>query len=459
MKLELIFCPFQMFLCKMFKVSMFSWICLFAIFRAFAFISLVAGTSTELMEPALLAPPSGGIDGRRGQSQRNEQGKNLFPLVIFIAALSGSSVDDGFDILASFWAESVRKIKPQDFQQERDAWTNFFASAARRVKKGRTALLKAPDAGQSATSTVSTIDDYVCWQYSECYEFSPKIHLERTCLKGSQLQQVQKISADISRLLIGKPCVKIAGGGNHVPIPAEEVFPRLWSHSPGALLLKVPQDHLFSKGLVTPISYCKMLHIQVTEPEESEQASASSMQAAKFSSRDEYYQRGPNWGDPRQKRTAVQEILYGQLSFLLPNSDHAKVVLDLCIRILHGSNAELEIPPVPSKMMMRHILIKLDLCLMLSRRVFHSPKVLAASYFVSRNLSSDASPQAKHSFFCTIEEVLLQDSDCCSVLTCDVCMVLSCMIFFRFVFPWLKGREASLWKHSNVFIHNQPWCL
>ena len=80
MKLELIFCPFQMFLCEMFKVSMFSWICLFAIFRAFAFISLVAGTSTELMEPALLAPPSGGIDGRRGQSQRNEQGKNFFPV-------------------------------------------------------------------------------------------------------------------------------------------------------------------------------------------------------------------------------------------------------------------------------------------------------------------------------------------------------------------------------------------
>lgn len=130
MKLEVIFCPFQI-------CSLFSWICLFAIFRAFALISLVACTSTEFMEPAPLAPPSG------GQRQRNEQGKNLFPLVIFIAALSGSSVDDGFDILASFWAESVRKIKPQDFQQERDAWATFFASAARRAKKGRTALLKA----------------------------------------------------------------------------------------------------------------------------------------------------------------------------------------------------------------------------------------------------------------------------------------------------------------------------
>ncbi len=248
----------------------------------------------ELMEPAPLAPPSGGIDGRGRQRQRNEQGKNVFPLVIFIAALSGSSVDDGFDILASFWAESVRKIKPQDFPQERDAWTNLFASAARRVKKGRTASLKAPDPGQSAASRVSTIDDYVCWQYSECYEFSPKIHLERTGLKGSQLQQVQKLSADISALLIGKPCLKRAVGGNQVPIPVEEVFPRLWSHSPGALLLKVPQDQLFSKGLVTPISYCKTLNIQVTELEESEQASGSSTQPAKFASRDEYYQRGSN---------------------------------------------------------------------------------------------------------------------------------------------------------------------
>ena len=88
MKLELIFCPFQMFLCEMFKVSMFSWICLFAIFRAFAFISLVAGTSTELMEPAPLVPPSGGIDGRGGQRQRNEQGKNLFPLLIGTAESS-----------------------------------------------------------------------------------------------------------------------------------------------------------------------------------------------------------------------------------------------------------------------------------------------------------------------------------------------------------------------------------
>ena len=140
----------------------------------------------------------------------------------------------------------------------------------------------------------------------------------------------------------------------------------------------------------------------------------------------------------------------------MPNSDHARVVLDLCTRILHGSNADLEIPPAPSKMSMRRILIKLDLCLMLSRRVFHSPKALAASYFVSRNLSSDASPQAKHNFFCTIEEVLLQDrTETIGASGADFDAFKHGVRFERRSMPALTlGRgQASVAQKARVLIH------
>ena len=54
-----------------------------------------------------------------------------------------------------------------------------------------------------------------------------------------------------------------------------------------------------------------------------------------------------------------------------------------------------------------------------------------------------------------------ENSDCCSVLTCDVCMVLSCMIFFPFRFSVAQRPKGLLVEtHSNVFhTYKQPWCL
>ena len=93
---------------------------------------------------------------------------------------------------------------------------------------------------------------------------------------------------------------------------------------------------------------------------------------------------------------------------------------------------------------------------MMSRRVFHSPKVLAASYCVSRNLSSDASPQAKHNFFCTIEEVLLQDrNETIGALGADFNAFKHGLRVERRSMPALTlGRgQASVAQKARILIH------
>ena len=343
------------------------------------------------MEPVPLAPPAHGKDVGRCP---NREAKNFFPIVILIASLCGRDVDQGWNVLAGFWATGVRLINAAECETERDAWSKHLAEAAQKNKRSR-ASVQPVDNEQS-------VDAFVLWEFTEKFSFEPAVHLPRDSFKGDQLQTVQKLPRNLCDVLFGKAGVSHVGQN----APVEKTFPRLWSHATNAYLFKVPQKIGQSLHCVTPFSICKVLRIS---PESAVPPPMPAEQQQKFASKEDYYNRGPNWGDPRSKRTAVQEILFGQLSLILSNSEHATEVFALCQRITQGAQISMQdVPPIPSKPSMRHILIKLDLCLMLSRRVFHNPISLAATNHVSRYLSSDASPQARHNFFCTIEEVLVQ---------------------------------------------------
>ena len=151
-----------------------------------------------------------------------------------------------------------------------------------------------------------------------------------------------------------------------------------WCGNKVAYLVKCPDGlDFFGVDLVTPYNLCKLIRVTPSEQVSAVQQGAASASGQKrFESREAYFQRGENWGDPRQQRTAVQEILFGRLSFLLPNNDHATEVLQLCARIMDVAVTDGPgFPPIPGYGTMRRILIKLDMYLMMSRRVFHSPSI------------------------------------------------------------------------------------
>ena len=346
------------------------------------------------MEPSFVKPPSEGKGlGKRG----TRKGKNFFPVVIYVLAMAGQDAGAGWNVLAAFWTTGARMLNTSECERERDAWSRHFADTARRHKRSRASVSSAPVADQDA-------DAFVLWHFAEKFSFEPVVYLPKASFKGEQLQNLQKLPQDLCGTLFGKTGVSEVPGN----APMEKTLPRQWSHAPAAYCFKVPEEMARVKHFVTPATFCGTLRIT---PEEAPPLPLDvSKNKQQFASKQDYYNRGANWGDPRQKRTAVQEILFGQLAFVLPNGEHANEVFALCQRITQGADSSLvDCPPIPGKGTMRRILIKLDLCLMLSRRVFHNPVALASRYHVSRYLSSDASPQARHNFFCTIEEVLLQE--------------------------------------------------
>ena len=124
------------------------------------------------MEAAPLVPPSG---------NRGKQARNFFPAIVYACSLSGPSTDDGYDILACFWAQGVIRLNASEFQQQRECWAKHLADSSRRAKKARTT--------GSGPSGAADVDVYVQWLFSESYTFSPKIHVNKEVFKGSQLQQ------------------------------------------------------------------------------------------------------------------------------------------------------------------------------------------------------------------------------------------------------------------------------
>lgn len=355
-----------------------------------------------VMEPLPLAPPSlaKGL-GKQGRRER----ANFFPAVLVLCTPLGLAGSDGVDLYAAMWVTGARKMNLSEHQRHKDLWCKFIAEEGGRAKKSRLTF------GSASSAANLEADTFVLWECSDACFFEPTICVSRDKFKGNQVQPIQKLPAAIASLLVDKPCLRKSPTA---VAPVQASFPRQWGHHSATYLFKVPR---FSDcTFITPIYMCSALKLEpAAAPVLPERETVDPFaRPSKFESREDYASRGPNWGDPRKQRSPMQEILFGQLSFLLPNADHASEVMTLCNRIICGSaqsqqvHEALPVPPIPDYKCMRRILIKLDLCLMLSRRVFHSPVELARRNMVSRYLSSDASPQAKHNFFCTIEEVLVQ---------------------------------------------------
>ena len=236
-------------------------------------------------------------------------------------------------------------------------------------------------------------------------------------MPGKQMQPVQKLGQAIQQKLVGQQGVwltKVEPGTSlpNASEPSRGSFPQTWANH--GYIFRVPSA-VASKQLclVSPLSFCKKLKVEPevllgSGPGESSGPNQSSSSAGRFGYLEEYYARGSGWGDPRSERSPLQEILFAQMAYVMQNFDSAESILTTCSRILDpdGSRLQGRICAVPKRETLRRSLIKLDLCLMLNRRVFHSPS--NPQFLIHRFLSSDASPQAHSNFFCTIEDIVKQ---------------------------------------------------
>eukprot|EP00435_Cladocopium_sp_Y103_P039770 s2160_g10.t1 len=395
------------------------------------------------MEPVPLAPP---VEGKGFGKRDSVEGRQVFPTVLFVLVQNGANVEEGWKVLGAMRCTGVQMLGLEECQKQRDLWSKSIAENQRRAKKRRVSVA-------SDTAVQAEVDMYVRWKCHDWHCLQPSVQVAAETLKR-QLQPIQGFPVGLRSDVADQPCLRKAD----LQTDTEEcVLPSVWCSNKAAYLVKCPDGlDFFGVDSITPFNLCKLIRVTPSEQDIAlQQGAASASGHKRFESREAYFQRGENWGDPRQQRTAVQEMLFGKLSFLLPNSDHATEVLHLCARIMDVSVTEGPgFPPIPGYGTMRRILIKLDMCLMMSRRVFHSPSLLAKDFFVTRYLSSDASPQAKHNFFCTIEEVLLQEK-----LAGDRNMenpFQDCMSVEKRSFPALtlgKG-EASVAQKARLLVHS-----
>lgn len=352
------------------------------------------------VEPCPLQPDLQELSHLRQTSGKNlgpasRENRSAFPFYIHLCQAKGKLVSDGWSLVCTAKVTGCRRVDVglKEYKYLSDAWVNdtFERGAKKRPKFS-------PRIGGEDS------EERVLWECSHAFVFDEPVMLSADMFPGKQFQPVAKVLQEL------RPCLVGAKGGWASADQASSLqsgtLPAIWF---SGYMFRVPSivaQKPFS--LVTPVSYSKKLRVEPSEASivaiAAPAATSGSSAPRRFESKEDYYSRGSNWGDPRSVRTPLQEILFAQMAYVLQNFEEAESILSLGARILDpdGSKLQGDLCPVPSKDSLRRSLIKLDLFLMLSRRVFHSP---AAPNF-HRFLSSGASPQAHRNFFCTIEDVV-----------------------------------------------------
>ena len=354
------------------------------------------------MEPVVLVPDFKEQNLVLGR-QTAKENKEVFPLTVHVCKANGRLASDGWSLLHSAKCTGCRALKrgTSEYNLLGDAWVTDT-------------LERAPKKANTSRAD-ETMEERVLWECSHAFVYHQPIHIHASQMSGNQMQPLQRLPKNLQACVVGRAGV---WSTNEDEAVQEGTLPQTWATGylfrvPGAVAQKPLQ-------LVTLYSPCKRLRVEppagtcaeslaVALAESSQpSASASGIQPGRFESREEYYARGAGWGNPKSERSGLQEILFGQMAYVLQNFDAASDILSLCARILDpdGSKLKGECCPVPGRDTMRRTLIKLDLFLMLNRRVFHSPR--DPGHYVHRFLSSDASPQAHQNFFCTIEDIVRQ---------------------------------------------------
>ena len=347
------------------------------------------------MEPFVLQPHAGEMRYvGRGEAKEN---KKLFPCYFHLCVAKGTRATDGWSVVSSLKCTSCT----EDLGPNRhvvDAWIND--SRERPTRK----------INQIQGEVAKTADKHVFWQGSVGFVFSQPVDFNTADLPGKQMHPVLKLGDSLATLLQGK-------SGAWVPADSGQTEPGTFSRPwCTGYLLRVPA--LVAENplkLVTPFAFCQKLRVEplaMEDPSRQENAlavvAATSSGSGRFASRQDYYDRGANWGDPRSERSPLQDILFADMAYVMQNFSETETILSCCARILDPDSSKLggALPPVPGRESLRRALIKLDLFLMLCRRTFHSPE--QPGFLVHRYLSSDASPQAHQNYFCTIEDILRQ---------------------------------------------------
>ena len=355
------------------------------------------------MEPVVLVPDFREQKVAIGR-QASKENKAFFPFTVHVCKANGRLASEGWSLLHSAKCIGCRLLKrgTPEYNFLGDAWVTD--NLERAPKKANTSRAD------------ETMEERVLWECSHAFVYNRPIHIHASQMTGNQMQPLQKFPKELQACVVGQAGV---WSTNEDEALQAGTLPRTWATG---YLFRVPaaiaQNPL---QLVTLYSPCKKLRVEppagtcaesqaVALVESSQQsASASGIQSGRrFESRDDYYRRGSGWRDSESERSGLQEILFGQMAYVLQNFDAASDVLALCGRILDpdGSKLKGNFCSVPGKETMRRTLIKLDLFLMLNRRVFHNP--CDPCFYVHRFLSSDASPQAHRNFFCTIEDIVRQ---------------------------------------------------
>ena len=353
------------------------------------------------MEPFVLQPDQRQF-GPVGRQEANP-GKSWFPQIVHFCHAHGRRAADGWSVVscAKVVACELLDLKSVDSQCRSlaDAWvSDAFEKPVKRPCTGSgIGSVSAPKFGS---------DQYVRWTTSVTFVFDEPITLTQENLTGKQMHPVQKCSESVQSLLAGRSGVWFSLEDSRTEAGT---LPRAWA---SGYLFRVPAPVALQPScVVSPASFCNKLRVEPAKAQ-AEEADAdadvpavSSGSRQKFESKEAFYNRGQG---ALSDRTPIQDILFAQMAYLLQNARDTGHILDKCARILDpdGSKLQGKQPLVPSHESMRRSLIKLDLFLMLYRRQFHSPDV--QDFCIYRFLSSDASPQAHHNYFCTVEDVVKQ---------------------------------------------------
>lgn len=351
------------------------------------------------MEPVILQPnfkEVGAVLGRQGV----KQDKIFFPVVIHLCTAKGRKASDGWSLVCAVKSIGCQLLDPGSTAASRghleDSWVS---DALERVAKKACANTPA-EAKQSAGTGNS--GKYVRWQVSTAFVYDEPIEIEAGLLSGKQMHPLQKMPEAIHALVVGQGGVwhsQESEASDSGPVQ-RGTCPRTWAcgylfRVPGA----VAEQPLL---LVTPVAFAQKLRVEPEGP-----SSAARGEDGLGSEAGEGHQLV---GEPSSssQRTPIQDILFSQMAYVLQSFAEMPAILNMCARILDPDGSQLQkgMPPVPNRESLRKSLIKLDLFLMLHRRVFHHPN--SVGYHVHRFLSADASPQAHQNFFCAIEDVVRQ---------------------------------------------------
>ena len=246
------------------------------------------------MEPFVLQPHAGEMRYvGRGEARENTR---MFPCYFHLCVAKGTRATDGWSVVSSLKCTSCT----EDLGPNRhmvDAWINDTRErSTRKISQTKEGIAK-------------TADKHCFWQAQIGFVFSQPVDFNAGDLPGKQMHPVLKLGDSIAKLLQGKNGVWVVPEDSQRADPG--TFSRPWC---SGYLLRVPALVAESPlKLVTPFAFCQKLKVEPSAREDpSRQETALAVVAAsssgRFASRQDYYDRGANWGDPRSERSPLQDI-------------------------------------------------------------------------------------------------------------------------------------------------------